>query len=188
MKLAFLDTETTGLKPPDDYGLVDLAIIIEIDGEVKEKISIQCAPSPNDIITQHALDTQEVTEAELRSRQSPKEAEHKLISILEKYIDRYDKTDKLTIIGYNVQFDVDFLESFFNKNNNKFFGSWFNRRPLDVMGLAYYYRFKTGDELDDWKLETVCNFFGISISKAHSALPDAEATRSLFHTLDSILS
>ena len=186
MKVIFLDTETTGLTAYN-HGIIDLAMIIEIDGVEQEKVSIQCAPFPKDKVDKYALEIQNLTEAEIRARIDPKVAYDQLTAILSKYVDKYDKNDKFTLIGYNVQFDVDFLESFFKKNGDKFFGSWFNRRPMDVMSLAYYYRYKMGIELENWKLGTVCSHFGVPLVNAHTALPDAIATRELFYSIDGVL-
>lgn len=183
MKLFFLDTETTGLLSWK-HGVIQIAGVIEVNKKVQEVVNISCAPFATDAVDPVALKLQQTTAAELNTRLSPDLAYKQLTKTLGKYVDKYDTKDKLTVIGYNIDFDLGFLEKWFTKNQDKYFGSWFNRRPMDIMSLAYYYRYLTGIELPDWKLKTICTHFGIKLDDAHNALADVNATRQLFYKLD----
>jgi len=187
MKLLYLDTETTGLSEYKN-GLVEIAGIIEIDGEVKDVIDLACAPFPQDEISDYALETQGVTEAQMRAYEPPKKAYDALIATMSRHVNRYDKADKFVFIGYNIQFDIKFLEKFFEKHDDKYFGSWCNRRSMDIMSMLYWWKYRTGVELENWKLGTVCEHFGIDLSNAHTALADIKATRQLFRKLDGMMS
>ena len=53
-KLLYFDTETTGLDPVRN-GIIQIAGIIVIDGEVKEEFNIKMQPHENDEITQRRI-------------------------------------------------------------------------------------------------------------------------------------
>jgi len=100
---------------------------------------------------------------------------------LEKYVDKYDKKDKFYSAGYNVRFDLDFLQSFFMKRGNKFgTGSYQNWRAIDVMQIVHYMDYRNKINLENYKLATICNHFGIDI-KAHDSMQDIRATRLLLN-------
>ena len=49
----------------------------------------------------------------------PLKAYGKLKAILDSYIDKYDRSDKFIVAGYNVGFDISFLEAFFGRMGDK---------------------------------------------------------------------
>ena len=53
-KLLHLDVETTGLYAPG-AGLVQVAGIVEIDGEEVETFDLRCRPFPGDLLNKDAL-------------------------------------------------------------------------------------------------------------------------------------
>jgi DNA polymerase-3 subunit epsilon len=74
------------------------------------------------------------------------------------------------VVGHNVTFDLRFLESEFLRA-----GARIPRPPyVDTMTAAL----RTG--VPSRRLEEACDLFGITLSDSHSALPDAQATASLF--------
>lgn len=68
-----------------------------------------------------------------------------------------------TVIGYNVQFDINFINKLCKKHNIPLF----IKRSRDILKIA---RCKL--ELDNYKLETVCKYYGLEINKVHRALND----------------
>ena len=111
-----------------------------------------------------------------------KEGYNELTKLFGKYIDKFNKNDKFTAIGYNVKFDMDFLSNFFKKNNDKFFGSWISWYALDPMQICFFYDFIGILKLNNYKLGTVCEHFGIELD-AHDALNDIRATREVMNKL-----
>ena len=187
-KLLYLDIETTGIHPLFN-GIVELAVIIEIDGKIAESHHWKIKPFESDRISASALEIIGVTIDEINTYEDPNKVYWKLIKILEKYVNKFDKdkANKFYPIGYNVQFDLDFLKEFFVKNGDKYIGSWFTWKKLDVLQLLYWMHYKNEIALDSYKLDAVCKHFGIELI-AHNAMNDIIATRELFKKLeDSIM-
>ncbi|MFA5128540.1 MAG: 3'-5' exonuclease [Patescibacteria group bacterium] len=185
MKIIYFDTETTGLNPVVN-DIIQFAGIIEIDGEEKERFDFKLQPFSYENINQSAMSVHGITAEQLKNFDSPGEAYNKIISIFDKYIDKYDKNDKFIVCGYNVKFDVDFLKEFFSKNKNNYLFSYFGvvKDPLPVLG---YLKSINKIDCENLKLESVCKIFGIEIFNAHNALADIDATRSVIKKVDEIL-
>ena len=180
-KILYFDTETTGLDPVKQ-DIIQIAGIIVIDGIVQEEFEFKVKPFSFDNISQEALDVHGYNVENLKTFPEPHEVHCQLIDIFSKYVDRYDTNDKFTPAGYNVHFDMDFLQQFFIKNNDVYFGSWMNWKKVDPLPLLHYLDFCGRISLPNYKLSTVCQHFGIEI-KAHDALGDIKATRELLAKL-----
>lgn len=156
MKVIILDTETTGLNPETDR-IHELAGFIRIDRKVKEVFNLKGKES--DIY-------------------------QKFVKILDKHIDKYDKKDKSIMVGYNVNFDSDFIREMFKRNDNKFYGSYFFSPALDILQMAVVY-FLNKPRPENFKLVTICKKLGIKIneSKLHTAMYDATITKELYNIL-----
>ena len=176
-KVFWFDVETTGLNPVD-HDIVQLALLIEIDDEIVESKNMLMQPFDYSTIDLEALNKQGRTVEEIKTYPNPKKVYPELISVLEKYVDRYDKTDKFHNGGYNSKFDMDFLKQYFIKNGDIYFGSWFNYRSIDPLPLLHLLDGIGHISLPDYKLETVCKHYKIPL-KAHDALSDITATREL---------
>lgn len=99
----------------------------------------------------------------------------KLLSFLNDKVDRFDKTDKMVISGYNVRFDVEFLRFLFSSKGNKYFGSYFFPCVYDVYSTVGKLVSMNKIKPENFKLKTLCELFKIDI-KAHSALSDIKST------------
>lgn len=174
-KIFYLDVESTGLDP-QKHDIIQLAYIIEIDGEVKDRGVFHIQPFNYKTIDQSALEISHTTVKDLLMYPEPREVYKKLTSLLDKYIDKYNKQDKFSPGGFNVNFDKEFLKNFFLKNNDKYFGSYFDYHILDPVTFLYLLDYKGLLKLENYKLVTVCKHFNIPI-EAHDALSDIEATR-----------
>ena len=176
-KIFYFDVESTGFnKIKND--IVQLSGIIEVDGEVKEKFNFRCQPFDFENVEQGALDITGLTIKDLKGYEKPQEIYKKLIKMLGRYVNKFDRDDKFYPAGYNVNFDVDFLSEFFKKNGDVYYGSWFNWRLIDGLPMVHFLDYAGKINLSDHKLGTVCKHFGIDI-KAHDAMSDIEATRNL---------
>lgn len=180
-KIFFFDVETTGLDPKKQ-DIIQLAYIIEINGEIKEQGSFRCQPFNYDTIEKSALGVNKITVEELKTFKTPQQAYRELKNVLLKYVDPYNKKDKFSPAGYNVRFDVDFLKEFFFKNGDKYYGALFDYHVLDVFTLAYVLEFKGHLNLDSFKLINVAKSFDIDFV-AHDALADIETTREVFYKM-----
>jgi DNA polymerase-3 subunit epsilon len=176
-KIFWFDVETTG-KDPKKQDIIQLGFIIEIDGEIKESGNIFIQPFNYDTIEQEALDVNRRTIEEIKTFPTPQESYNELIGILEKYVDRFNKEDKFHHGGYNSRFDLEFLKQFFIKNEDIFFGSWFNYRAIDPLPILHTLDGIGKVSIENYKLPTVCEYYKIPID-AHDALSDITATRTL---------
>ena len=75
---------------------------------------------------------------------------------------------------------------FFAKNGDVYYGSWFNWKRIDPLGVLYFMDGMGKISLPNYKLETVCDHFGIKID-AHDAISDIRATKQLIDILDKLL-
>jgi DNA polymerase III epsilon subunit-like protein len=174
-----MDVETTGLDPKIN-GVIQIALIAEIDGEVQDEVTWKVKPYPTDKVEEKALQVSGVTSDELATFADPKDILGAMRIFLGKFVEQYDRTDKFTPVGYNVRFDMDFLKAWFEKGGDKYFGSWFCWQSVDPLALCYWLRYTGKLILPDYKLTTVCEHFGVALGDAaHDALADIRATREL---------
>ena len=175
-KILWFDTETTGLT--ERSTIVQIAGIIEIDGEVKKKFNLRCRPFPGSEMSDKAFEITGLSKEEVMQYPDPKQVCQELKNIFARYIDKWDRADKFIVAGHNVRFDVDQLTRWFRNCGDKYLGSWINyRKQLDTLGL--FMAMQIADvmpELENAKLETIAKFMGIEFD-AHDAMADIEATR-----------
>lgn len=180
-KLLYFDVETTGLNPKV-HDIIQLSGLIEYDNKVVDGFNFIMRPYNFESINREALQVNGKTIEELVNYPDPGEIYFHLLKVFEAHINRYDKTDKFIPVAYDGKFDMDFLAAFFAKNEDKYFGSWVTWDLIDPMAIArYYFTFKD-IKTDDFRLETVCRYFGIPL-KAHDAMHDIVATRKVLYKL-----
>ncbi|MDG6938303.1 MAG: 3'-5' exonuclease, partial [Nitrososphaerota archaeon] len=117
-----------------------------------------------------------LTREEMLSFPDPEEAHGKLLAVLEAHCDKYDRSDKFVVAGYNVKFDVDFLFQWFKKCGDPYCGSWLNGKRVDPLPVAHWLDYLGVLSLPDYKLVTLARHFGIEFD-AHDAMNDIRATR-----------
>lgn len=182
MKLCFIDLETTGVKHWRN-GIHQISGCIDIDNEIKETFDYKVKPFASALIEEEALSVSRVTREQVLSYPEMKEVYQSLCKLLGRYVDKYKKTDKFFLIGYNnASFDNQFLRAFFVQCNDNYFGSWFWSNSIDVMVLAAEYLKGKRHEMIDFKLKTVAAFMGIAVdeSQLHDSSYDIELTRSIY--------
>lgn len=187
-KIIFIDTETGGVNP-EKAALIQLSGIIRIDKKDVEKFNFYIKPFENSEVTEKALEVQGITLEELKTDKyvEEKEVYKQFIKLLDKYIDKYDRTDKFIVAGYNVRFDVDILKAFFQRHGNNFLFSYLDSSMLDPLySIRLLQIAEVLPVLENNKLETWCKHFGIEL-KAHDSLEDIEATKKLIGKLISLI-
>ena len=181
-KVLYFDTETTGTDP-SIHENVQFAAIVEYDGDVVERVDYKCRPNRFDLIDPKSLEVTGVTIEDLKARGSSIEMLQKIIKLFDRHIDKYDKADKFYPCGHNIVFDLNFLNNMFINNGQKYgTGSYQNWRGLDTRIMANLLIFDGKLDVENVKLETLCNHFEIEI-EAHDAFSDIVATRELFFKL-----
>ena len=187
-KIIFIDTETGGVNP-EKAALIQLSGIIRIDKKDVEKFNFYIKPFENSEVTEKALEVQGRTLEELKTEKyiEEKEVYKQFVNLLDKYIDKYDRTDKFVVAGYNVRFDVDILKAFFQRHGNNFLFSYLDSSMLDPLySIRLLQIAEVLPVLENNKLETWCKHFGIEL-KAHDSLEDIEATKKLIGKLISLI-
>ena len=186
MKTIYIDLETTGLDP-NENAIVQLSGMIEIDGEVKESFDFKMQPFEGQIVTEESLVINGLTVETIKTYPKPKEVYKQFSDLLCSYVNRFDKTDKFVIVGYNnSKFDDNFLRTFFENSGDKFYGSMFWWPSIDVAILAMNLVKEHRSKFENFKLQTVAAFFGIDIEedKLHDALYDVYLTREIFKKIE----
>lgn len=181
-KLFFYDLETTGVKFWKN-GIHQISGAISIDGEIKEEFNFRVCPNPSAEIDEDALKIANVTREQVLSYPDMKTIHRQLTEILGKYVNKFSKTDKMHLVGYNnASFDNQFFRAFFTQNGDNYFGSWFWSDSIDVMVLASYKLQSERHLLPNFQLRTVAAYLGIEVdeSKLHDALYDIFLTREIF--------
>lgn len=181
MKYCFIDTETSGTDKQKS-ALLQMAGKLVIDGKIVETFDIKSAPFTNDVIQEEALVVNGLTEMIIRSYPPPAEAYRQFSKMLGGHCDKFKRSDKFQFVGFNGDFDADMVRSWFEKNNDTYFGSWFWWPVLDVGKLAAIRLMEKRHHMANFKLLTVCDFMGLEVdpNKAHDAMYDIELTMRLF--------
>lgn len=184
MKMLFIDCETTGTDPAR-HGLVQMAGAAFVDKTLVESFNLQIAPFPSDEISDESLVINGLTREVIARGMPPQEGYTQFVRMLARYVDRYDRTDKFHFIGYNADFDSDFVRMWFEKNDDIYFGSWFWWPVLDVAKLAGIRLMSARPNLHDFKLMTVAQHLDIDLSDItpHEALNDIKVTMRIFKRL-----
>lgn len=185
MKRLFIDVETGGTNPYK-HALLEIAGIVDIYGDIVEEFSFKLKPFPQDEIEDEATAVTGLTPDIIEQQhEDPGLVYIKFIKLLDSYIDKYDKKDKFTFIAYNSKFDEEFIRSFFKKKGNNFFGSYFHWPSIDVAVLASDDLGEDRPSLVNFKLITVCKYYGLDINseRFHSGDYDIALTRELYYAI-----
>lgn len=159
---------------------------MDIDGQETERFDIRLAPNPAATIEQEALDVAGVTLEQVQSYQPMEEGYRQLVGILSKYMNKFDKRDKMYLVGYNnAGFDNNFLRALFTQCGDKYFGSWFYPNCMDVYVMVTPFLMGVRNDMENFKLMTVARTMGIEIdeNKLHDATYDIELTRDIFYRI-----
>ena len=182
-KTLYFDTETTGVDPIKN-SIFQFAAIVEFDDVVVDRIDIRFQPFAEAEIEDEALKKTGITLEDLESYQPYTEGFLQIQKFFDKHVDKYNKLDKFYPAGYNIAFDLDFLNATFKRNGQKWgIGSYFNWKKVDPFPLLHAMDWVGRISLENYKLETVCKHFKIPLENAHDGMADIEATRSLIKKL-----
>ena len=190
VKYCYIDCETTGLDSKH-HGIIQLAAIMEINGEEVSRYSEKIRPASSCAADASALKVSGNTIEMIRGY-APEPVAHDAFSDwLSRDIGKFDKSDKAFFCGYNSSFDNQFVREFFSRNNDPYFGSWFWSGTIDVMALALHHLAASRPEMENFKLGTVAtkilgpdrvaeitNKVGL-----HDAMTDIVLTREIFREI-----
>lgn len=112
IKDIFIDVETTGLDPVE-HGIIQIAAMIEIKGEIVKTLDLNCSIFQDDAVSEKALAVNKITFNQIKEYPDPVEVHKILTDTMGKYVDPYDPKDKFHFIAYNAPFDMEFLREWF---------------------------------------------------------------------------
>jgi DNA polymerase-3 subunit epsilon len=183
MKKFFFDLETTGLDNKLN-AIHQMSGCIELDGTIIETFNFKIRPFEGAIIEPKALETSNVTEEQIMAYPPAEEVFADFMRMLSRYVKKFDKKDKMFLVGYNnASFDNGFLRSFYERHQrDDYFNSWFWGNSIDVMVLASEYLAEKRTGMENFKLMSVARAVGIEIdeTKLHDAEYDIELTRNIY--------
>ena len=189
-KIFFFDLETTGVKHWQN-GIHQISGGVVIEGKMVEKFNFKVRPNEKAKIEDEALAVAGVSRETVLSYPPMQTVYNQIIKILAKYVDKYNKTDKFHLAGFNnASFDNSFFRAFFVQNATtdkerefgNYFGSWFWADSFDVMVLASHYLREKRATMENFKLMTVAKAVGIEVdeSRLHDAEYDIDLTYQIF--------
>lgn len=185
-KLFIYDVETTGVQHWRN-SIHQLSCLIIINGEVKEELDFKVRPHEKAIIEPEAIAISNVTQEQIMAYPTQWEVYQKLLAVLGKYVNKFDKKDKFHLAGFNnAPFDNQFFRAFFAQNNDKYFGSWFWADTIDLMCLASNFLRHRRHEMENFKLMTVAKHLGIEVDeeKLHDAIYDLKLTYQILNIIN----
>lgn len=185
MILLYIDTETTGLDTATCSIWQLSGYISDTATGVSDSFDYKMRPYRNETISKEAAAKTGATQEELDSYPSQSEVFSSFTALLGKYVDLEDWNQRVTPVGYNVSFDLDFLRAWFTFNNS---ATLFSRNiyfpGIDVMYLAAYYLLGERSKMRNFQLSTVYEkLTGKSLANAHNAMADIDATKELLNVI-----
>jgi len=194
-KFVFIDVETTGTNP-ERNGLTQISGCVQVGDEVMESFDYYVRPFLQDEIDAAALEVTGISRRQFllpdhpdflavpgQNFENPRNIYLRLAEMFGRYVDQYNKNDKFQFVGYNAHsFDMPFMRRFWEKNGDRYFGSWFWYPCLDVMLVWAQILQPERAELANFKLATVARRAGITVddSRLHDSMYDIELTRQLW--------
>ena len=184
IKKVFIDVETTGTNHRQN-GIIQIAgsvcFFTDSGVEEKENFNFNVAPFPSDRVEDQALEVNKVSKEQIAKYPMPNKVYRDFSNLIGKYCEKFNRQDKMFFVGYNARFDYDFMRSWFEKNGDNYFGSFFFFPPIDVMNLAIVDSIKQRHLLPNFKLGTVAEHYGIKAEgMLHDADVDIELTKRLY--------
>jgi len=181
-RILFIDTETGGLDP-NTYSLLSIAFVLWKDFSIIDQIEIPI----NDGIFNVEKKAMEINKIDLEKHRiialEPKEAIKKMKDFLFKH---FSRDQKITLAGHNINFDVNFLRMFLEKNDEKF-DNYFSHRFVDTSSILYYLYLAGKLKKRTISSDEAFKMFKIKVDNRHTALSDAIGTANLFTELISLL-
>jgi DNA polymerase III subunit epsilon len=186
-KLIFFDLETSG-RNPKKAAIIQFGAVITGLGRPQLELNLKMRPHEDAEVNEEALMVSGVLPGDFDHPPyiDYREGKRQIESALDKCVNRYDKTDKLFTIGYNIHsFDIPFLRALFERCGDRYFGSWFWHPSIDLMLLSAFVLRNERHKMPNFKLGTVCRRFGIVVDEEqqHDALYDVKLCMELWRAI-----
>lgn len=172
----FIDTETTGFSPRDNT-IIQIAMILDIDGQIIDTFNIFVRPVAGARIQWQALKAIGVNERDFNKSHYVND-EQAFYDVLDFMAKHKLEHQKFTIIGHNIdKFDLPFMQIFFLRNNDNL-----DNFDYDTFDTSTYAA-KNLKQFKKRSLGFLCQQFDVNLTNAHDALADITANRELFYKI-----
>lgn len=159
-----VDLETTGLNPDTDR-IIEVGALRVRDFKISDKF--QCLVSQATKLPENIVKLTNITDVMLVADGIPEE-------IAMERLKEFIGTD--VVLGYNVKFDIAFLEKACQRNNIDLS----IKRTKDILEMAR----RNIEDLPSYKMENIAKHFDIDITCRHRALPDCETALGIYIKLN----
>lgn len=173
---AFLDIETTGTDVLK-HEIIEIGVVIAKEGDngqfkIIDQIDMKVQPTRIETAEPEAL----------RINGYDPSAWFFASSLTDAMKTLSDKCQGTVMIGQNVSFDWSFIAKAFAETGipDPFFYA-----KLDTLSMAFH-MFKDVEDVNRFSLRALCEQFGVSNERAHTALADARATFEVFEKMMAI--
>ncbi len=185
IKHCFIDVETLGIDK-NIHMIHQISGQIFIDGVSKETFDLRIQVPIDAEHSEEALTCGEEPLTMLQLSQNPlgrREAYDMFVTMLGKYVNKFNKTDKFFFVSFSGSFDKDFMYNFFLEFGDEYFFSWFWGNHVDVMTLATKRLLYQRPYMINFKLATVAETLGIKVvkDKLHDSFYDIYLTVCIFN-------
>lgn len=168
MKKLYLDLITSGFNSMAD-GIIQIGGIIDVDNTIVDTFNIKCKPFPLDHFETGTMVRYNTSWSNWMydpEALEPKEVMSKLLTYLDKHVDKNNSVDKLQIVEHSFCKCLrDFLKSFFDKNENSDFEKYFWFPSLDLEHISAFILEKGRHKFPNFDLQVVAYYFGFNVDK-----------------------
>jgi DNA polymerase III alpha subunit (gram-positive type) len=167
-----IDTETGGLSPKENPVLEIAAKIYDDDGEERDNFystyqpyrSVECKALAINNVLQRRKESDNLTE----------------VTNLIKWSSVVYQRFNPTLVGQNLKFDLDFIDSLVEYYGFKGWSRIWNYHTLDTMHLAFILREAGVIQTEKFNLAALAKVYGVENSAAHTADADVDTTAAIF--------
>jgi DNA polymerase III epsilon subunit-like protein len=178
----WVDTETTGLDAKRHFAF-QISYLIEENNVILQSQTLEFRPERYDLyeFSKEAEDVHGYSRDKIISFQPETAAFTVLLGDLKKY-----GRKRLTLAGYNINFDIRFLKAVFDRNraanglDSGAFYKYFDYMHFDMLQFVQAYRIAGVIGLQHIDLESICRYFGINTKDAHNSMADIRNTKTVF--------
>lgn len=177
-KILFIDTETGGLDPTL-HSLLSIAFVVWQDFKIIDSKEFLI----NDGILNVTPEALVINGINIDEHKKYSVSPEVTIKGIDSFLSiHFGETEKISLGGHNINFDVNFFKYFLSKNNYPFHNR-FSHRIVDTATILYYLYLAGKIKQKAISSTEAFSLFGISVDGRHTALGDSIATAKLFTIL-----
>lgn len=181
MNILWVDVETTGLDKHRN-GIIQLAGMVEVDGDVDATFDLRMNPEAEFDPTSQEIHG--ISEEQIAEYPSKEETFERFKSLLLRYVRPEDPATRLYPGGYNVRFDLGFIDTWFRGQGEGGLSLYLQRERIDPsMMMKSFQDYLGKGRMPSWSLRSVATQMGLSYGVRHDAFEDIDLTRSIHHRI-----